>query len=315
MRVLFIDTVHPVLNEKLSQNGHECVDGTQLNSDEIDAIISSFDGIVIRSKFPVDKSFIDRAMQLKFIARSGAGLENIDLDYCQKKNIVCFNSPEGNKDAVGEHMMGMLLCLFNNLASVQNDIANGKWEREANRGIELMGKTVGIIGYGNNGSAFAKKLSGFDCTILAYDKYKEDYANAYVKESHLEYLQEHSDIISFHVPLTPETEYYFSHDFLNKMNKPFYLLNGCRGKVVNTQSLVAGLKSRKILGACLDVIEYEKSSFEDFMSHEAPDEFHYLVESKNVILSPHVAGWTKESYVKLSEVLWKKINNWMALSI
>ncbi|NND76871.1 MAG: hypothetical protein HKN39_01650 [Flavobacteriales bacterium] len=311
MKVLFIDTVHPVLKEELEKSGHQCIDGTSKQRDELKKEISDVDGVVIRSRIKMDKDFLSNATSLKFIARSGAGMENIDVSYCGSRGISLFNAPEGNRDAVGEHLTGMMLMLFNRLNIIQDEIRENKWLREPNRGVELMGKTIGIIGYGNNGSSFAKKLSGFGCRILAYDKHKKDFTNSYVRESKLKYIQERADIVSFHVPLTEETHYYFNSDFMAKMSKPFYLLNACRGQVVETSVLVEGLKKGKILGACLDVLEYEKFSFEDFMALPPPEEFKYLVNSEKVILSPHIAGWTHASYYKLSEVLLRKIMKWL----
>ena len=311
MNVLFIDTVHPILQEKMEEHGFSCVDGTKWSESEILDEIADYHGIVLRSRVRVDRAFLEQAKNLRFIARSGSGVENIDAAYCAGHNIAVFNSPEGNRDAVGEHIMGMLLSLFNRIVPIQKEIKDGRWLREANRGIELMGKTVGIIGYGNNGAAFAKKLSGFDCKILAYDKYKSMFSHAYVKESSLEEIYEQADIISFHVPQTDETIYYFNDDFMNAMQKNFYLINASRGAVVRIASLVEGLKSGKVLGACLDVLEYEKFSFEEFMAMPPPDEFKYLVDAENVLLSPHIAGWTHESYYKLSLVLWKKIERWL----
>lgn len=310
MTVLFVDIVHPILKEKLEVAGHACIDGTNLNREEIKKMIKDINGLVIRSRIEMDQDLLQHATNLNFIARSGAGMENIDVKYCDKNHIQLFNAPEGNRDAVGEHLVAMLLSLFNRLQIINDEIKQNKWLRDPNRGIELMGRTVGIIGYGSNGSAFAKKLSGFGCRILAYDKYKKDFTNSYVRESDLEYLQKRADILSFHVPLTHETHHYFNANFMSNMAKPFYLLNACRGQVVETSSLVSGLESEKILGACLDVLEYEKISFEDFMSQPPPNDFYYLVNSEKVILSPHVAGWTFESYYKLSEVLWRKIDKW-----
>lgn len=312
MKVLFIDTVHPVLQEKMEEYGFTCEDGTEWSEEKINEHITEYGGIVLRSRIRIGREFLEKAKNLKFVARSGSGVENIDAAYCEAHNIAVFNSPEGNRDAVAEHIMGMLLSLFNRLVPIQKEIKDGRWLREANSGIELMGKTVGIIGYGNNGAAFAKKLSGFDCKILAYDKYKSLFSHAYVKESALEEIYEQADIISFHVPQTEETIYYFDDEFMNAMEKNFYLINASRGAVVRIDSLVEGLKSGKILGACLDVLEYEKFSFEEFMALPPPDDFHYLVDADNVLLSPHIAGWTRESYYKLSMVLWKKIERWLA---
>jgi D-3-phosphoglycerate dehydrogenase len=255
----------------------------------------------------MNDSFLKFAPNLKFIARSGAGMENIDIPYCESRNITLFNSPEGNRNAVAEHALGMLLSLMNNFKKSNNEILKGIWDREGNRGIELDGKTVGIIGYGNNGKAFAKKLRGFDVRVLAYDKYKSGFGDYQVQECTLEALQEQADIISFHVPQNKETKHFFNSEFMGQMAKPFYLLNLSRGKVVETAALVEGLKSRQIKGAGLDVLEYEQKSFESFFDQEMPTDFQYLVSADNVCLTPHVGGWTTESYVKLSSVLADKI--------
>ncbi len=307
MNIAFIDIVHPVLQEMLESKGMAC---QHLYSDDIESLkakIHAFDGIVIRSRIKLDSTFLSHARVLKFIARSGAGMENIDLDYCASKNIICFNSPEGNRTAVGEHMLGQLLMLLNNLKKADVEVRNGKWLREENRGHEIEGKTIGIIGYGQMGSSFAKKLSGFDCTILAYDKYKKGFSTNFVKEASMDELFHSCDIISLHIPLTYETNYLINDDFISKMQKPFYLLNSSRGQNVETSALVAALKTNKILGACLDVFEYEKSSFEMLDVSTLPEPMQFLLKSQKVILSPHIAGWTHESYYKLSKVLGDKI--------
>ena len=307
MRVLFLDIVHPILEEKLTENGFSCHHNYSCIYDEALKLIPDYQGLVIRSRIPVDANFIAAATSLKFIARSGAGLENIDLHAAASANIDVFNSPEGNMDAVGEHAIGMILMLFNKLNFADLEVRNGEWNREKNRGIELAGRTVGIIGFGFMGSAFAKKLSGFGCQILAYDKYKTGYAPDYVKEVTLEYLQENADIISIHLPLSEETDYYVDEDFINACPKPFYLINTARGRHVKTAALLQGLASEKVLGACLDVLEYEKKSFEKLSFADLPDDFKTLTTLQQVVLSPHVAGWTTESYEKLSFFLATKI--------
>jgi len=307
MRVLFIDTVHPALEERLTANGFTCIDGTSLSRAEILKDVGNIDGVVIRSKFKIDVEFLEAATSLKFIARSGAGLENITLEAASNKGIVVFNSPEGNRDAVGEQATGMLLSLFNHLNRADGEVRNGIWKREENRGIELKGKTVGIIGYGNMGGAFAQRLQGFECRVVAYDKYKTHTDSPYAELVSLQHLMRYSDVVSFHVPLTDETRYYLNNGFINSMDKPFYLINTARGKVVNTEHLVQGLKSGKVLGAALDVLEYETSSFETLSSADLPAPFQYLIQSEQVILSPHVAGWTIESYEKLATFLADKI--------
>lgn len=307
MRVLFLDIVHPILDETLTANGFTCDHDYRCTYDEALDLIPNYEGLVIRSRIPVDAKFLSAARSLKFIARSGAGLENIDLHAAASANIAVFNSPEGNMDAVGEHAIGMLLMLFNKLNFADAEVRNGEWNREKNRGLELAGKTVGIIGFGFMGSAFAKKLSGFDCTILAYDKYKSNYAPEYVKEVSLQYLQQNADIISIHLPLSPETNYYVDRKFIDSCEKPFFLINTARGRHVKISDLLAGLASAKVLGACLDVLEYEMNSFEKLSSSYLPEDFKKLAASEQVVLSPHVAGWTIESYKKLSLYLAEKI--------
>lgn len=307
MKVIFIDTVHPVLKEMLEAKGVKCIMHHSTSQKEIELLIHNYDGIVIRSRFKMDKAFLAKATALKFIARSGAGMENIDMEYCKQRGIICFNSPEGNRDAVGEHALGMLLMLFNNLKRADAEVRKGIWRREENRGEEIAGKTIGIIGYGNMGSAFAKKLSGFGCDILAFDKYKSGFGNGMVKEVTLLELQQNADVISLHVPLTEETHYMVNKNFIDGCAKPVWLINTARGKNVNTEDLVNAMQSGKIKGACLDVLEYEHSSFENLEAEKLPVPFQYLINSGNVILSPHIAGWTKESYYKLSSFLAEKI--------
>ncbi len=307
MKVMFIDTVHPVLREMLEARGLRCVMHHTTTPREIEQLIHNYDGIVIRSRIRLDKHFLSKASSLKFIARSGAGMENIDLEYCRQRGIACFNSPEGNRDAVGEQVIGMLLGLFNNLQRADRQVRQGIWDREHNRGFELSGKTVGIIGFGYMGSALAAKLTGFGCRILAYDKYKSGFATSVVEEADLAQLQDEADIVSLHLPLTEETRFYVDNAFIDRMKKPFYLVNTARGQHVHTLSLVEGLKSGKIRGACLDVLEYENHSFEHLDPTQLPEAFTYLLESDKVMLSPHIAGWTYESYYKLSSYLAEKI--------
>ena len=310
-KVLFIDSVHPVLEERLTKLGIICEHDYHSPKAAIEAKISYYQGVVIRSRFTLDNTFLDAATHLKFVARSGAGLENIDVAYAEKLGIKVINSPEGNRDAVGEHAIGMLLMLFNQLKKGDAEVRKAIWDREGNRGLELAGKTVGIIGYGFMGSSLAKKLTGFDCTVLAHDKYKvgswklEDRSS--IKEVSLEQLKAESDIISIHLPLTEETQYYVDANFINSCSKPFYLINTARGNHVKVADLIKGLKSGKILGACLDVLEYETKSFETISKNQLPEDFVYLTQSDKVVLSPHVAGWTVESFVKLSSVLADKI--------
>lgn len=306
-KVLFVDTVHSILEERLTALGFVCEHDYQSDKLTIEQTINDYFGLVIRSRFPIDETILNKAKNLKFIARSGAGLENINVAYAEEKGIKVFNSPEGNMDAVGEHAVGMLLMLFNQLKKGDIEVRKGIWDREGNRGLELSGKTVGIVGYGNMGRALAKKLQGFDCKVLAYDKYKTGFSSGIVKEVDLENLFKQTDILSIHLPLSAETHYYVNEQFINQFEKPFYLINTARGNNVCLQSLVKSLKTKKVLGACLDVLEYETKSFETIDKEELPEDFQYLAKAKNVVLSPHVAGWTKESYLKLSSFLANKI--------
>ena len=302
MKILFIDTVHPLLKQELEKENHICDTAYNKSKTEIEKIISNYQGIIIRSRFKIDKQFIDCCSNLKFIARAGSGLENIDVDYAENKNIHCYNAAEGNRQAVAEHALGMLLSLFNNLNGADQEVRNGVWEREGNRGIELSGKTVAIIGYGNNGSAFAEVLKGFNVKILAYDKYLANYP----QKSSMESVYKEADIVSLHIPLTEETTYLVDDKFMNNFEKNIYLINSSRGKCTNTKHLVAALENGKIKGACLDVLEYEKTSFENLSKEGLTADMQYLINSKNTILSPHIAGWTKESDVKIAEVLLNK---------
>ena len=308
-KIAFLDTVHPVLEEGLSELGWLCEDLTDLSNSAIHHRIKDYHGIVIRSRLPMDAAFLDQAIQLEFIARSGAGMENIDEAYCERRGIQLFNAPEGNRNAVAEHALGMLLSLFNKLSIGNQEVRNGEWNRELNRGVELDGKTVGIIGYGNNGSAFARKLRGFDVKVLAYDKYKKGYGDEFVTASRLEDLFAACDVISFHIPQNEETLYMADEAFFDCFSKPVYVINLARGKIIKTSAMVKQLKNGRVLGACLDVLEYEKSSFENMFSSEEriPEAFQYLLSSNKVLLTPHVGGWTQESYFKLSDVLLQKI--------
>lgn len=307
MKVVFLDTVHSILEERLKSAGFTCIDATSISRENCFPIISDADGLVIRSRFPMDAEFLSHAPKLKFIARSGAGMENIDEAYAENCTIKLYNAPEGNRNAVGEHALGMLLALFNKLHTADRDIRNGKWEREHNRGVELDGKTVGLIGFGNNGQAFAKKLRGFDVDVIAYDKYKHGFGSADVEEVDMNALFQRADVLSFHIPQTDETRFMANSAFFESFQKSIYVINLSRGQIIRTSALVQALKSTKVLGAALDVLEYEKASFESFFEHDLSPDFKYLLNAENVILSPHVGGWTKESYFKLSDVLADKI--------
>lgn len=307
MKVVFLDTVHPILEERLTREGFHCVNATKSNLETCHSLVKDAIGIVIRSRFPMDESFLQHALNLQFIARSGAGMENIDESYCRERNIQLFNAPEGNRNAVGEHALGMLLALLNKFIQGDQQVREGIWDREGNRGEELDGKTVGIIGYGNNGRAFAKKLRGFDCKILVYDKYLENIADDFVTQVALEQLYQEADVISFHIPQNAETLYWVNESFFEVLAKPIYLLNLSRGKIVDTQALLNAIANGKLKGAGLDVLEFEKASFENFTDSERLSVFQELIASDKVILTPHVGGWTTESYYKLSDVLADKI--------
>ena len=308
LKVLFVDSTHETLPQKLTKAGFDCHYMPEINPDKIKDIVSDYHGIIIRSKIKIDKTIINLAQNLKFVGRVGAGLENIDVDFAESKGIKCFNSPEGNRDAVGEHALGMLLCLFNNILKADTEVRNGKWIREGNRGLEIKGKTIGIVGYGNMGSAFAQRLKGFEAKVIAYDKYKTNYSDDFVSEATLNEVFEQTDILSLHVPLTKETFEMVNNDFINRFRKNIYIINTARGKVLKTEDLVNNMKQGKVLGAALDVLEYEKVSFESLHSEESiPEALNYLIKSPNVVLTPHIAGWTHESNVKLSGFLADKI--------
>lgn len=306
-KILCIDSNHKILHETLIKAGFQCDLFWNKTKEELIALIPNYDGIVIRSKFKITKEIIDAAPNLKCIGRVGAGMENIDFIYAQSKGIKCVSAPEGNRDAVGEHALGMLLMLLNNLKRADNEVREGIWKRAENRGYEIKGKTVGIIGYGNMGSEFAKRLQGFGCTILAHDKYKTNFGNEFVKESTLNQIFEETDIVSLHLPLTSETNYYMNDAFISSFKKNIYVINTARGKCLNTADLVKHIKTGKVLGACLDVLEYESTSFENIDITALPEPFQYILKSEQVILTPHIAGWTYESDYKMSKIIADKI--------
>ncbi|GAA4233279.1 2-hydroxyacid dehydrogenase [Postechiella marina] len=306
MKILHLDTNHELLINQLNNLGFINHEDYTSPKEDIQNKIHEYEGFIIRSRFSIDKSFLDAAKKLKFIGRVGAGLENIDCDYAKSKGITLIAAPEGNRNAVGEHSLGMLLSLFNKLNKADAQVRAGKWLREDNRGIELDGKTVGLIGYGNMGKAFAKKLRGFDCEVLCYDL-KDNIEDANAKQVSLQELQEKADVLSLHTPQTELTLKMVNTTFINQFKKPFWLINTARGKSVVTANLVTALKSGKILGAGLDVLEYEKASFETLFSTNLPEDFKYLIASENVILTPHVAGWTVESKEKLAQTIVDKI--------
>ena len=306
-KILLLDNNHPILQKGLEKLGYQCDTDLTSSKTEIEQIIHQYQGIVIRSRFNIDKTFIDATINMLFIARVGAGLESIDSKYASKKGIQLIAAPEGNRNAVGEHTLGVLLSLFNHLNKADQEIRKGKWLRESNRGIELDGKTVGIIGYGNMGKAFAKKLRGFDVKVICYD-IKDAVGDENCQQVSLQQLQAEANVVSVHTPHNKLSYKMINTDFINAFQKDFYLLNTGRGTAVVTDNLVECLKNNKILGAGLDVLEYEKISFENlFENKELPKAFKYLIEADNVLLSPHVAGWTVESKIKLAQTIVDKV--------
>ena len=308
MKVLHIDINHPLIIEQFAELGFTNDEDYTSSKEQIEAKIADYDGLIIRSRFTIDKQFLDKAKNLKFIGRLGAGLENIDTKYAKSLGIFLAAAPEGNRNAVGEHALGMLLSLFNKLNTADKEVRNGKWDREGNRGIELEGKVVGVIGYGNMGKAFAKKLKGFDVEeVICYD-IKGGVEDDNARQVGIMEFQSRVDVISLHVPQTELTIGMIDAEYLDKCKKPIWIINTARGKCIKTKDLVDALKSGKVLGAGLDVLEYEKASFENmFTDDNLPEAFQYLIASDQVMLSPHVAGWTVESKIKLAQTVVDKI--------
>ena len=307
MKILLLDSNHPILKKGLEKLGMQCDEDFKSAKSRIEEKIHLYEGIVIRSRFKIDKKIIDHATNLKFIARVGAGLENIDINYAEKKGIRLIAAPEGNRNAVGEHTLGMILSLFNKMNKADKEVRQGKWLREDNRGLELDGKTIGIIGYGNAGKAFAQKLKGFDVTVICFD-IKPNVGDENCDQVTLPELKDQADIISLHVPETPLTLNMVNTAFIYSFSKPFWLINTARGKNVVTEDLVNALISGKVLGAGLDVLEYEKASFENlFLEDQMPQAFNFLIKSNKVLLTPHVAGWTVESKEKLAQTIVDKV--------
>lgn len=307
IKILHLDSNHPLLWQQLEEAGFQNEEDFTSTKEEVEAKIQNYHGIVIRSRFKIDKPFLDKATNLQFIARVGAGLESIDCDYAIAKGIQLIAAPEGNRNAVGEHTLGMLLSLMNKLNRADKLVREGKWIREGNRGYELENKTIGIIGYGNMGKSFAKKLQGFDVEVMCYD-IQENVGDTNATQVSLQELQEKADVVSLHIPWTPETDKLVNANFINSFAKPFWFLNTSRGNNVVTADVVTALKSGKILGAGLDVLEYEKLSFENlFINSDKPEAFQYLLEAENVLLTPHIAGWTFESHEKLAQTIVDKI--------
>ena len=311
MKILLLDKNHPLITEQLSAKGFVFKDDFTSSYDEVLKKISNYDGIIIRSRIPVDKNFLEHAKNLKFIARVGAGMENIDVEFAKSLGIKLISSPEGNRDSVAEHVVGMLLIVMNRLFIASNEVKNGIWKREENRGDELLGKTFGIIGYGNMGKAVAKRLSGFGVKVIFHD-ILPNLSDEYGTQVSLETIKNEADILSLHLPITPETHYIIDEKFISEMKKDFYFVNTARGKNVKTKDLVEALQSGKIKGAALDVLEYEKSSFENLdtstsLSASENEDLKFLLSSEKVIVTPHIAGWTHQSKEKLAQVIVDKI--------
>ncbi|MFC4873717.1 NAD(P)-dependent oxidoreductase [Negadavirga shengliensis] len=304
MKVLITDEMHPGIVPLLEKEGYEVHYLPEIDRKGILETIGDYHGVIIRSKTPLDREVLENAGKLKFVARAGAGLDNIDVDYLKPRGISLYHAPEGNRDAVAEHALGMLLALFNHLPQADQQVRRRIWDREGNRGEELAGKTVGIFGYGNMGCAFSKRLRGFDVTVLAYDKYKQGFGDQWVKEASFEEIQAEADVLSIHVPLTHETRGFFTMEVLENFRKPIYLINTARGEVISFDTLNEALQRKKLRGAVLDVLEKEK------LHALTPSEklsFQKLIERTNVLFSPHVAGWTHQSYEKINQVLVAKI--------
>ena len=308
MKILHIDSNHPSLIPMLIKNGHVNHADFISSKHDIGLVIKNYDGLILRSRFKIDKEFIDKAINLKFIARVGSGIENIDSKYAKTKNIEVISSPEGNSNAVGEHAMGLLLSLLNNINTSSAQVKKGLWFREQNRGHELEGKTVAILGLGNTGKSFAKKIAAFNCNIIFHD-INDDIKSDIAKKSSLDDIYENADVLSLHLPHTNLTFNLFNKTFIEKFNKPFWLLNTSRGSIVNTADLIEALKTNKVLGAGLDVLDIESSSFTEIINDKNED-FHKLSSFKNVIITPHIAGSTFESNIKLSKIVVNKINNY-----
>jgi D-3-phosphoglycerate dehydrogenase len=303
-KILIVDDLHPAFKNEALDLGYEVDDFPLIKKEEVLQILKNYQGIAIRTKFRVDEEVMNAGPNLKFVARAGAGMDNIDVAFADKKNIQLINAPEGNADAVGEHCIGLLLSLMNNFRKADAEIRNGIWEREGNRGYELKGKTIGIIGYGNNGNAFAKKLKGFEVKVLAYDKYKTGFSDDFVSEASMEEIVKYSDVLSLHIPLTKETKQMVNEDYFSYFNKPIFFINAARGEIVNVNAVLKAIKSGKILGAGLDVLEKEK-----FPALADAEFYTDLIKEEKLILTPHIGGWTFDSYRKISEVLIAKLKN------
>ena len=308
MRVLIVDEMHESIVQMPQELGLEVDYFPNIKPEEVLEKVANYEGLIIRSKFVINEDFLKHASKLKFIGRAGAGLDLIDINACQKRGVEIFAANEGNRIAVAEHLIGMLLCLFNNIEKAHQEIKAGKWIREGNRGEELFGKTVGIIGFGNNGEAFATRMVAFGCKVLAFDKFRYGFGNQFVEEATMDQIYREADIVSLHIPLSDETNKLVDFEFFSRFTKPIYFCNIARGELVILSDLVKALKDGIVKGACLDVLENEKIAS---LSSSQQLDFDYLVNQKNVLLTPHIAGWTYESYNRINKVLKDKIKRYL----
>lgn len=307
-QVMLIGDAHPSLFKQLDTTRITCLDAREWSAEQQLAALPKMDGLIMKSSWKIDREFLSKAKKLQVIARLGVGIEHIDEAACVQNGVTVLTSPEGSKDTVAEHTLGLLLTLMNHLARADQQIRNGQWFRADNRGYELKGKTVGIIGYGNMGQAVAQRLHGFGCTVIAYDKHKHDYGDAFAKAVNLDTIYKVSDIVTFHIPYSPENHLLVNADYLRKFEKPIFIVNTARGGILETSALVEALEKQQVLGAALDVLEYEEGSFDQFSFEQLPAPFQYLRNSDRVVLSPHIAGWSFESYEKHSLVIADKLN-------